>query len=69
MKLDAHEAFILSLIEEAPDITLAELGARLAAERDVRAAPSTVWLFLGRRGITFKNVWLAPSARGFMKVA
>lgn len=54
-KLDAHEAFILGLIEEAPDITLAEIGARLATERGVRAAPSTVWLFLDRRGITFKK--------------
>ena len=54
-KLDAHEAFILGLIEAAPDITLAEIGERLAAERGVRAAPSTVWLFLDRRGITFKK--------------
>ena len=54
-KLDAHEAFILGLIEEAPDVTLAEIGERLAAERGVRAAPSTVWLFLDRRGITFKK--------------
>lgn len=54
-KLDAHEAFILGLIEEAPDITLAEVGEHLAAERGVRAVPSTVWLFLDRRGITFKK--------------
>jgi Transposase and inactivated derivatives len=54
-KLDAHEAFILGLIEEAPDITLGEIGERLAAERGVQAAPSTVWLFLKRRGITFKK--------------
>ena len=54
-KLEAHEAFILGLIEDAPDITLAEIGERLAAERGVRAAPSTVWLFLDRRGITFKK--------------
>lgn len=54
-KLDAHEAFILGLIEEAPDITLVEIGERLASERAVRAAPSTVWLFLDRRGITFKK--------------
>lgn len=54
-KLDAHEAFILGLIEKAPDTTLAEIGERLAAERGVRAAPSTVWLFLDRRGITFKK--------------
>ena len=30
-------------------------GERLAVERGVRAAPSTVWLFLDRRGITFKK--------------
>lgn len=54
-KLDAHESFILGLIKEAPDITLTEIGERLAGERGVRAAPSTVWLFLDRRGITFKK--------------
>ncbi|MBW3551579.1 MAG: transposase [Proteobacteria bacterium] len=54
-KLDAHEAFILDLIKDAPDITLAEIGERLAAQRGVRAAPSTIWLFLDRRGITFKK--------------
>ena len=36
-KLDAHEAFILGLIEDEPDVTLAEIGARLS-ERGVRAA-------------------------------
>jgi transposase len=54
-KLDAHETFILGLIEDVPDITLAEIGERLAVDRGVRAAPSTVWLFLDRRGITFKK--------------
>jgi transposase len=54
-KLDAHETFILDLVKDAPDITLAEIGERLAAERGVQAAPSTVWLFLDRRGITFKK--------------
>ena len=54
-KLDAHEAFIVGLIEEAPDITLAEIAERLAAEHGMRAAPSTVWLFFDRRGITFKK--------------
>ena len=27
-KLDAHEAFILGLVEETPDISLAEIGER-----------------------------------------
>ena len=62
-KLDAHEAFIVGLIEAAPDITLAEIGERLAAERGVRAAPSTVWLFLDRRGITFKKTAHAAGQR------
>lgn len=61
-KLDAHEAFILGLIEEVPDITLAEIGERLATERGVRAAPSTVWLFLARRGITFKKRRRTPQS-------
>jgi transposase len=54
-KLDAHEAFILGLIDAAPDITLAEIAERLGAEFGVRAVPATVWYFLDRRGITFKK--------------
>jgi transposase len=54
-KLDPHVDYIAGLIEATPDITLAEIGERLVAERDVRAAPSTVWLLLDRRGITFKK--------------
>jgi len=54
-KLDPHGDYIVGLIEATPDITLAEIGKRLVAERGVRAAPSTVWLFLDRRGITFKK--------------
>jgi len=65
-KLDAHEAFILGLIEEVPDITLAEIRERLAAERGVEAATSTAWLFLDRRGITYKKdgACLRAAARG-----
>lgn len=61
-KLDAHEAFILGLIEDAPDITLAEIGERLAAEHGVQAVPSTIWLFLDRRGITFKKRQRTPQS-------
>ena len=46
----------------APDVTLAEIGERLAVERGVRAAPSTVWLFLDRRGITFKKSRRTPQS-------
>ena len=54
-KLDAHEAFILALVEERPDISLAEIAQRLAGERAVSACPATVWYFLVRRGISFKK--------------
>ena len=55
-KLDAHEAFILALVRERPDISLAEeIAERLAEERAVSACPATVWYFLERRGMSFKK--------------
>ena len=39
-KLDAHEAFILDLVGETPDIALHEIAERLAAERRVSACPA-----------------------------
>ncbi len=51
-KLDAHETFILGLVEDDPDISLEEIAGRLSAERSVSAAPSTVGTFLKKRGIT-----------------
>ena len=54
-KLDEHEVFILELIKEAPDISLAEIAGRLLAERSVSAVPSTVWKFFNKRHITFKK--------------
>lgn len=60
-KLDTHEAFILGLVEETPDISLAEIAARLMAERSVSAVPSTVWEFFSKRGITFKKRQRMPA--------
>ena len=54
-KLDAHEAFILALVREQPDISLAEIAGRLAEKQSVSACPATVWYFLARRGISFKK--------------
>lgn len=54
-KLDAHEAFILALVEANKDITLTEIGEQLARQRGVTACPSTIWLFFDRRGITYKK--------------
>jgi transposase len=60
-KLDPHEAFILSLIEDQPDITLVEIAEALEQEHRVRCVPSTVWVFLNRRGITFKKRLRMPA--------
>lgn len=54
-KLDTHETFILELVEEQPDITLAEIAERLAAEGGTSAVTSTIWAFFAKRGITFKK--------------
>lgn len=54
-KLDAYENEILAMVERNRDIALHEIADRLAAEHGVEAAPSTVWQFFDKRGITFKK--------------
>jgi len=54
-KLDEHEAFLLGLVAETDDITLAEMQARLRAERGVVAGTTTLWRFFDARGLTFKK--------------
>ena len=54
-KLDAYEAEILTMVEENKDIALHEIAEQLARQFGVRAAPSTVWHFFNKRGITFKK--------------
>jgi transposase len=53
-RIEAYAAPILSLIDEKPDMTLAELQARLAEKR-IGAGIGTLWRFFKRRGITRKK--------------
>jgi transposase len=53
--LDAHEAFIVGLIEERRDITLHEMAARLLTERTVSIRRSALSAWLRGRGWTFKK--------------
>jgi transposase len=53
-RLEAHADLILSLVDETPDMTLAELRSRLG-ERSVGASISTLWRFFKRHGITRKK--------------
>ena len=61
-RIEAHAELILSLVEEKPDITLAELQAGLA-EKGIRAGLSTLWRFFKRRGITRKKRLRMPPSR------
>jgi len=53
--LDAHDVFIVALIEERRDITLHEMAARLLAERSVSIRRSALSSWLRGRGWTFKK--------------
>jgi transposase len=54
-RIEAYAEEILALIDEAPDITLAEIVAQLAERHSLKVAQSTVWRLLDRRGLTFKK--------------
>ena len=54
-RLEAHAGEILTLIEGASDITLAEIAAYLDEAHGLKVAQSTVWRLLERHGMTFKK--------------
>lgn len=54
-RMEAHADEVLGLIEETPDITLAEIADHLEDTHGFRVAQSTVWRLLDRHGITFKK--------------
>lgn len=62
-RVEAEAGFLLGLVAETPDITLAELREALWLERDVRVAVSTLWRFFDRRRITLKKRRRMPPSR------
>ena len=54
-RIEAHAEEILTLVEERPDMTLAEIAAHLEQAHGLRVAQSTVWRFFRRHSITFKK--------------
>jgi transposase len=54
-RIEAYSQEILALVEELPDITLAEITAHLDAGHGLTVAQSTVWRLLDRHGMTFKK--------------
>ena len=54
-RIEARAETVLTLVEETPDVTLAEIAVHLENEHGLRVSQSTVWRFFHRRGITFKK--------------
>ena len=54
-RIEAHAEVILALVEDTPDITLAEIAAYLDDAHRLRVVQSTVWRLLARHGLTFKK--------------
>ncbi len=63
-RIEAHGDEILALVDEAPDMTLAEIAAHLEGAHGLRVAQSTVWRFFERRGITLKKPHTPASSSG-----
>jgi transposase len=53
-RIEAEAAFILGAVARQPDLTLAELKAKLR-ERDMSVGIGTLWLFFQRHRITLKK--------------
>lgn len=66
--LEPHRAFIVERINQTSHLTVNGLKGELAA-RGVNVSYNAVWLLLRREACGSKNVWPAPSARGFLKAA
>jgi transposase len=53
--LEAHEHWLLELIEREKDLTLAQVVERLDRDLGVKTSDSSVDRFYRRHGITFKK--------------
>lgn len=54
-RMEVHANEIIGLIEETPDITLAEIAEHLQRVHGLRVAQSTVWRLLDRHNMTLKK--------------
>jgi transposase len=69
-KLGPHKALLAELVEQDPDITLAELCGALAEAEAVRVSQGALCRALRRMGFTFKKSrWSRMSADGPMSAA
>jgi transposase len=53
--LEQHEWWLLDLVTAEPDLTLDEIGARLASAKKLKVGRTSIWRFYDRHRITFKK--------------
>jgi transposase len=53
--LEKHRRWLIDLIAAEPDLTLAEIRARLRSQRKQKAGIGSIWRFFDRHGFTFKK--------------
>jgi transposase len=53
-RIEAHAVLILAIVEETPDITLAEVQAKLAGQ-GLSFGIGTLWRFFDRHAVTLKK--------------
>ena len=54
-RIEVHGQEILALIDERPDLTLAEIAGHLKQAHGLKVSQSTVWRFFERHGVTLKK--------------
>jgi transposase len=54
-RIEAFRDVILGAIKSSPDMTIVELAEMLRREHGASFAPSTIWRFLDRHGVTLKK--------------
>ena len=62
-RVEAHADYLLRLHRREPDLTLAEICARLERAREEKVSPSMIWRFFERHDITFKKNRRTPASR------
>ena len=53
--LEQHEQWLLDLVAAEPDLTLDEIGTRLASSKRLEVGRTSIWRFYERHNITFKK--------------
>lgn len=54
-RVEAHADYLFGLVRREPDLSLAEICARLERARGERTSPSMIWRFFDRHDITRKK--------------